>query len=181
MENFNLIVSTGREFETQAKSELWFNLLSIGDESPIIFSSEISGLVLGYTNKNPRELVYYLRNVMENLDLNYTQTIKKIYPVDQVVLTDLDLIKKKSLELIKNHPYCKEGTEFRISIRKRKTELETNEIINAIADNVKYPVNLQEFDWKLQLEIIGNYTGIGILKKKDIFSPVSKRRELMDQ
>ena len=175
MDNFNMVVSTGKNFETQAKAELWFNLLSIGDENPIIFSSNISGLVLAYTNKNPRDLIYFLRDVMENKDPNYTQNIHKIYPVDRVVLTEIDLIKEATLDLVKTHPYCKPNTEFRISIRKRNTDLETKEIIAVIADNLDFPVNLKKFDWNIQIEIIGNYTGIGILRESDIFRPNSKK------
>lgn len=178
MDNFNLIVSTGRNFEQQAKSELWFNLLSIGDDSPIIFKSEISGIILAYTKLEPRNLIYYLQDVMTHKDINYTQFIHKIYPLDQVVETDLEKIKLTTLDLIAHHPYCKPGTSFRITIRKRKTELNTNEIINAIADNLDFTVNLQEFDWNIQIEIIGNYTGIAILKKKDVFRPIRKRKTL---
>ena len=178
MENFNLIASTGRDFEQQAKAELWFNLISLGDDSPIIFKSEISGLILAYTSLPPKKVIHFLQDVMMSKDPHYTQFIHKLYPLDKVVPSEIGAIKQASLELINSHPYCQPDTEFRITIRKRRTELETQDIISAVADGIKYKVNLQNYDWNLQIEIIGGYTGIGIIKETDVFRPIRRRKRL---
>ncbi len=178
IDNFNLIVSTGKDFENQAKAELWFNLLSIGDDSPIIFNSEISGLVLASTSAEPRELIRFLNETINTKDIYYSQYIHKVFPLDMVVPTDLEEIKKGVVKLVETHPYCQPSSQYRITIRKRRTDLKTQDIITAIASNVDFKVNLQQYDWIIQIEIIGANTGIGILKDNDIFRPIHIRKEL---
>ena len=174
MIDFNLIISTGRDFETQAECEAWFNLLSIGDPNAIIQKSGIPGLILAKTDKDPRDLVYFLqKGFVENP--SYVQFIKKIYPIDGVVETNLDLIKEKAIELLNNRTKLDiEPKPFRISVRKRQTTLKTSEIIPIIADEIKNPVSLQDYHYNIQIEIIGDVSGIAILEENDIFSPESQ-------
>ena len=176
MKEFNLIVSTGRDFEIQAQNELWFNLLAIGDENPIIFNAGIQGLVLAKTKLPPRTLIQYMRSCLLTKDSEYCQFIQKIYPIDIVVPTELDRIRTTALELISTHPVCQDLTStYRISIRKRSTTLTTQELIGAIADVVPNKVSLQDYSWNLQIEIIGNDTGLAILETGDIFQPISEK------
>ena len=175
--DFNLIVSTGRDFETQAQNELWFNLLAIGYENSIMINAPgIQGLILAKTKLPPRTLIRYMRSCLLTKDSEYCQFIQKIYPIDIVVPTELDRIKVTALELISSHPVCQDpDSTYRISIRKRSTSLKTQEIIAAIADTVQHKVSLQDFVWSLQIEIIGNDTGIAILEAGDIFKPLSEK------
>ena len=177
MSDFNLIVSTGRDFEKQAQNELWFNLLAIGDENPIIFNATgIQGLILAKTKLAPRTLIQYMRSCLLTKDPEYCQFIQKIVPVDIVVPTELDRIQATALELIATHPACQDSAStYRISIRKRSTSLKTQDIIGAIADVVPNKVSLQEFMWNLQIEIIGNDTGMAILEAGDIFQPLREK------
>lgn len=177
MTDFNLIVSTGRDFEAQAQNELWFNLLAIGDENPIIFNaSGIQGLILAKTKLPPRALIRHMRSCLLTKDSEYCQFIQKIYPIDIVVPTELDRIKVIALELISSHPVCQDpDSTYRISIRKRSTSLKTQDIIAAIADTVHHKVSLQNFVWSLQIEIIGNDTGLAILQAGDIFQPLREK------
>ncbi|WP_457558345.1 THUMP domain-containing protein [Candidatus Harpocratesius sp.] len=180
MQKFNLLVSTAREFEEQAKTELWFNLMSLGDPNPIIYKSNFQGLILGYTNLPPRRLIYYLRDVITSKDVNYIQFIQKIYPIDLVTATELPVIKEAVLELIAESQICHVPTsKFRITVRKRNSPLRPEDIINSIAPLISNPVDLKNFDWNLQFEILGKQTGIAILSKDDIFKPISERRDLL--
>lgn len=178
IDKFNLIVSTGTDFEIQAESELWFNLLSVGDKSPIIFKSEISGIILAYSSIDPKILINYLHDILVYKNPNYCQFIQKIIPIHEVTTSEVNSIRESSLKLIKNHPYCIPNSEYRITIRKRRTKLESKELIDAIADSLKFKVNLQNYNWRLQIEIIGNYTGLAILRDSDVLRPNHLRKKL---
>jgi len=179
MKNFNLMVSTGRNFEDQAEYELWFNLLALGDESPIIFRSGNQGLILAKTTINPRDLIQYLREISQNKDKNYIQFIHKLTPIDIVVPSDLDSLKDGVLKLIENHPLTQDPkAKYRISVKKRQSSLQTAEIIDSIASTLQNDVSLKEYDWNVQVEVIGDSTGIALLRKSDIFKPISERRDL---
>ncbi len=181
MKNFNLIISTGRAFEEQAEYELWFNLLALGDESPIIFRSGNQGLILAKTTINPKDLIQYLREILQNKDKDkkYIQFIHKITPIDIVVPSNLDSLKEGLLKLIEKHPLSQDPKlKYRITVKKRQSLLKTSEIIDAIGSNVQNAVSLKDFDWNVQVEVIGDSTGIALLKKSDIFKPISEKRDL---
>ena len=179
MKNFNIMVSTGRNFEDQAEYELWFNLLALGDESPIIFRSGNQGLILAKTTINPLDLIQYFREITQNKDKNYIQFIHKLTPIDIVVPSDLDSLKEGVTKLIENHPLSQDSTaKYRISVKKRQSSLQTSEIIDKIASTIQNDVSLKEYDWNIQVEVIGDTTGIALLRKSDIFKPISEKREI---
>lgn len=180
MQNFNLVVSTARDFEIQAITELWFNLIALGDNSPIIYPSSYQGLILAQTSLPPRKIVYYLREIITSKDPEYIQFIQKIYPVDCIVPTEIPQIEAAIPELMKKSPLCESSdSKFRITIRKRNSPLQTDTIVNAIGSLVHHPVDLKHFDWNIQLEIFGNTTGIAIITEDDIFKPLSKQNEYL--
>ncbi|MHA1674306.1 MAG: THUMP domain-containing protein [Promethearchaeota archaeon] len=175
MQNFNLVVSTARDFETQAETELWFNLTALGDPSPIIYKSGLQGLILAYTSLPPRKIIYYIQEILATKDPNYIKFIQKIYPVDAVVATELPMIVDATKILVAKNPICQiPDSKFRITIRKRNSPLTTNEIISVIAHEIPHPVDLKNYDWNLQFEIVGNTTGIAILVPGDILSPLQE-------
>ncbi len=181
VKNFNLMVSTGRDFEEQAEIELWFNLLALGDESPIIFRSGNQGLILAKTAINPKDLIQYLREILYNKDKdnNYIQFIHKITPIDIVIPSNKDSLREGVLKLIENHPLCQDPkSKYRITVKKRQSLLQTSEIIDVIASTLQNDVSLKDFDWNIQVEVIGDSTGIALLKKSDIFKPISEARNL---
>jgi tRNA acetyltransferase TAN1 len=179
MKNFNLMISTGRTFEDQAEYELWFNLLALGDETPIIFRSGNQGLILAKTTIKPLDLIQHFREITQNKDKDYIQFIHKITPIDIVVPSTLDTLKDGVLKLIENHPMSKDfKSKYRISVKKRQSTLQTSDIIDAIASIIKNEVSLKDFDWNVQVEVIGDSTGIALLRKSDIFKPISEKRAL---
>ena len=170
MMNFNLIVSTARTFERQAECELWFNLLAIGDDTPIFSQTGNVGLFLAQTQCEPRRLIKHLQDSLTKHDPNSIRFLQKIYPIDVVVPTEIELIKQATLDLVAQHPVAKDpSSTFRVTIRKRQTRLKTNEIIPVIAGCFTNPVSLKEFDWNIQIEIVGDMTGIAILTANEYF------------
>jgi tRNA acetyltransferase TAN1 len=182
MRDFNLLVSTSRDYEMHAESELWFHLLILGDEAPIISKVGIPGLLIAKTHVDPRVVIKHFHSIIQTTDPNYIQFIQKIYPIDRVVISELDVIKAAALDLIKTHPLCqKSDSLYRITIRKRNTSLKTDDIIPFIAQDINYQVDLKNFDWNLEIEIIGDFTGIAIITEDDIFKPISEARDLIPE
>ena len=181
MNDFNLVVSTARDFERQAECELWFNLLALGDETPIIFRPGVPGLILAKTSIEPKQLGIFLQKMLDNRDPNYVQFIFKIYPLDTVVESSPEIIRDACLNLVKTHPLCQNpDSHYRITIRKRFTNLKTDAIISLIAEKISFAVSLQKYDWILQLEIIGDMTGIAILRDEDVFAPKKEKEHIIE-
>ena len=180
MLDYNLLISTARDFEGQAECELWFLLVAFGDETPIISKVGISGLLVARTHSDPRGFIDFLRKIMTEKDTNYFQFVQKIYPIDKTVASDIPSIKEMALELIKTHPLCRNPeSTYRITIRKRNTPLKTEDIITEIAAVIPYKVDLKQYNWNLEIEIIGDYTGLAIITEENIFKPISEQRTLL--
>ena len=69
---------------------------------------------------------------------------------------------------------------YRISIEKRNSNVSSKEIITKIADKIKNKVSLEFPDKVLLIEILGNITGISILKKSDILSIEKTKRSISE-
>ena len=67
---------------------------------------------------------------------------------------------------------------FRITIEKRNSNLSKNEIINKIAKNIPNKVSLNQPDWIVLIEIIGNNTGLAVLRDESILSLQKIKRSL---
>ena len=78
-----------------------------------------------------------------------------------------------------NEP-IKSGETYRISIEKRNSDLSSKEIITKIADKIKNNVSLEFPDKVVLIEILGNRTGISILKKSDILSVEKTKRSISE-
>ncbi len=171
--SFNLLLSTARDYEIHAESEMWFHLMMLGDDSPIISKMGIPGLLSIKTQIDARKVIHHFQDILKK-DPSYIQFIQKIYPIDRVVVSELDVIKITTLELIKEHPLCTPTSKFRVSIRKRNSPLKTDAIIQTITSDLKFKVDLKQYDWNLQIEIIGDKTGIAIITDNEIFRPLSE-------
>jgi tRNA acetyltransferase TAN1 len=166
--NFNLLVSTPRNFETDALAELDFLVHRIRPECQFNYGKTIvKGLIWGNViREDPVEIVHDIRDMVlkEKFPLQF---LLKFVPVQQVVITDLEEIEKY---IIDNLDKIEENETFKIIVNKRRIHDERTEIIDRIAKNVQRKVNLDEPDKIIRLEMIGKYTGISILKEKDVFS-----------
>ncbi len=69
---------------------------------------------------------------------------------------------------------------YRITVEKRHSVISTREIIDEIANKITNKVSLEKFDWMILIEILGNKTGISILKENDILSTQKLKRSLSE-
>jgi tRNA acetyltransferase TAN1 len=73
-----------------------------------------------------------------------------------------------------------DGETYRISIEKRNSDLSSKEIITKIADKIKNKVSLEFADKIILIEVLGNKTGISILKKSDVLSIEKTKRSISE-
>jgi len=172
LNNFNLLVSTSRFNEVNAKAELWFLLLICGDKYPIISSIEFSGLITAFTTLNAKDVIAKVKEILEK-DPNFFQYILKIIPIDYVCETNVVTIKEV---IQKNHEeYINHEESFKILLKRRKNEnIDRNSFIESIAKLIDNKVDLTNPDKVISIEVLGNKCGISFLKSDQIISSNSK-------
>lgn len=172
--NFNLLVTTYRHREYDALDELTLLLQRFGDESPILEIQEVSGIILAITNLNPFKLTTKYKELLAEEPWQFRYILRSI-PIERSFYTDLKNIDIEVENLVMKK--LKRNESFRITIEKRHTSLRSKEIISSIANKLsRYKVSLENPNWIILIEIIGNKTGISVLKEIDIFSSVMEKR-----
>ena len=164
--NFNLLASTSRYNEINAKSELWFTLLICNDSYPIISGIQFSGLITAYTNLTPKKVILKIKKIQEK-NPKFFQYILKIIPIDFICETETNTIK----QLINNtyKKFIDEKNSFKIVLKRRNNEkIERAKFIEKIANIINNEVDLENPDKVVRIEVLGNITGISFLKKNEI-------------
>ena len=72
--------------------------------------------------------------------------------------------------IIRLKDVIQENDSYRITIEKRNTDMSSTEIITDIAKIFPNKVSLNQPDWVVLIEILGDKTGVSILKENEIFS-----------
>ena len=85
-------------------------------------------------------------------------------PIERVVPTDLEEIKRVSLELAAR---IGEQESFRVTVEKRFTTLHSKDIIEAAAGDITRKADLENPDKILLIEVLGALTGVSLLKPSD--------------
>lgn len=166
MNNFNLLVSTSRFNEDNAKAEIWFTLLNCGDRYSIISNLDFSGLIVVVTTLNHRNVISKIKRILIK-DPNFFQYILKIIPIDYVCQTNINTIKI----IIQNHyrDYIHSDESFMIELNRRKNDLiDRDSFIESIAKFIDNKVNLENPDKIIRIEILRNVTGISFLQQDDV-------------
>ena len=81
--------------------------------------------------------------------------------------------------IIRLKDVIQENDSYRITIEKRNTDMSSTEIITEIAKIFPNEVSLNHPDWVVLIEILGDNTGISILKDSGIFS-LDKAKRMSD-
>jgi len=170
--DFNLIVSTSRFREEEAQDEILELLDMLGDPSGEAEITEIKGLLLTLTTLDPFDVVRRLKELVasEPWQVRY---VLRVLPVEVVVPTELDAIKQAAKDLA-----AKIGNDsFRITVEKRHSELESIEVIKAIAGEIESKVNLEDPGWIVLVQIVANQTGVSVIRPDQMFSSVVEKRK----
>ncbi|TFG17153.1 MAG: hypothetical protein EU531_04120 [Promethearchaeota archaeon] len=166
--NFNLLISTSRFNEENAKAELWFTLLMCGIKYPIISNLNYSGLLSAFINQDIRITISKIKKILDK-EPTFFQYILKIVPIDFVCDTDINIID----EIVKKYykDYINPDESFMINLKRRKSEIvERGSFINRIATGINNPVDLSNPDKIIWIEILGNRSGISFIRSSDIIS-----------
>ena len=172
----NLIITCARHFEPETEEELRDILREFGDSDVKISITKMSGILTAETKLEPIEVVRKIKEMLldEPWSVRYC---KRIIPIQKVIESKIEEIEKSVGEL--SNQILDEET-YRISIEKRNSELSSKEIITKIANKIKNKVSLEFPDKVLLIEILGNKTGVSILKKSDILSTEKTKRSMSE-
>ncbi len=172
----NLIITCARHLESETKDELRKFLTEFGDPDPKISISEMSGILTVETKLEPIEVVRRIKEILldEPWSIRYCL---RIIPIQKFIESEIDEIEKAVVDIAKK--IC-EGETYRISIEKRNSNLSSQEIISKIANKIKNKVSLEFPDKVVLVEILGNKTGISILKKSDVLSVEKTKRSISE-
>jgi len=171
----NLIITCARSLESETKNEISKILGELGDQEPEILNVGMRGILMVNTIIEPSKIIDYVKNKMieEPWLIRYCL---RIIPIQIITETEIDKIKQN---VIKLKDTIQKNDSYRITIEKRNTSISSNEIITEVAEIFPNKVSLNQPDWIILIEIIGNETGISILKNDELFS-LDKAKRMSD-
>ena len=171
----NLIITCARSLESETKNEISKILDELGDQEPEILNVGMRGILMVDTIIEPSKIIDWVRNkiVEEPWLIRYCL---RIIPIQSITETNIDKIKQN---VIKLKDSIQKNDSYRITIEKRNTSLSTNEIITEVAKIFPNKVSLNKPDLIVLIEILGDKTGISILKDSELFS-LDKSKRISD-
>jgi len=171
----NLIITCARSLESETKNEISKILDELGDQEPEILNVGMRGILMVNTIIEPSKIIDYVKNKMieEPWLIRYCL---RIIPIQRITETEIDKIKQN---VIKLKDTIQKNDSYRITIEKRNTDISSTEIITEIANIFPNKVSLNQPDWIVLIEILGNDTGISILKDDELFS-LDKAKRMSD-
>jgi tRNA acetyltransferase TAN1 len=171
LKDFNLLATTSRGNEKQMCNELSYLLKEeLGDHAPVVSKTGIRGLVAAKTSLNPSEVIEKFRAIVQERPYEFRYALR-IIPVERVVPTDLDEVKRAASELAAN---IGENETFRVTVEKRFTSLHTRDFIEAAA-TIDRKVDLENPDKILLIEVVGGLTGISLIKPSEVLAVVKEK------
>jgi len=171
----NLIITCARSLESETKNEISKILGELGDQEPEILNVGMRGILMVNTVIEPSKIIDYVKNkiVEEPWLIRYCL---RIIPIQSITETNIDKIKQN---VIKLKDSIKKNDSYRITVEKRNTSISTNEIITEVAKIFPNKVSLNKPDLIVLIEILGDKTGISILKDSELFS-LDKSKRISD-
>jgi len=172
----NLIITCARHLEPETEEELMSILDDLGDSEPKITITNMSGILTAETKLDPVEIVKKIKEMVLDEPWSVRYCLR-IIPIQKIVESQIDEIEKAVSEMSKQ---ILDDETYRISIEKRNSDLSSKEIITKIANQIKNKVSLEFPDRIVLIEILGNKTGISILKKSDVLSIEKTKRSISE-
>ncbi|MEK6817975.1 MAG: THUMP domain-containing protein [Thermoproteota archaeon] len=172
----NLIITCARHLETETRQELMGILEKLGDSEPTITITNMSGILTAETKLEPIEVVKKIKEMLldEPWCIRYCL---RIIPIQKITETKIESIEEGITDLIK---LISNGESYRISIEKRNSNISSQELISRVAKKIENKVSLEFPDKIILIEVLGNKTGIAIVKKEDILSVEKTKRSISE-
>ncbi len=176
LQDYNLLVGCPREREKAASSEVQYFIGDLlGDSGLRVSGTPISGLLACRTTLNPIEVVHRLREFALENPYQFRYAIR-FTPLEFCVRSDIsEIVRVTETQSTR----IKDDESFRVTVRRRHTTLKTMDVINAVAAVIPRKVDLDNPDKTLYIEIVGDWTGVSLLKpEEDILSIMSMRDDI---
>ena len=138
----------------------------LGDPAPMIAKTGIRGIVAAKTTFDPCEVIEKFRAIIRERPYEFRYALR-IIPVEKVVRTDLEEIKLAAAGLAAE---IGEGETFRVTVEKRFTSLHSQELIEAVATDIKRKADLENPDKILLIEVLGELTGMSLIKPSSVLA-----------
>ena len=170
----NLVVTCGRNLESEAEIEIKKILEENASEQSEILKTGMRGILTVETKMDPLKFIDYVKKKINDEPWSIRYCLR-IIPIQHITVTNLVEI-EQSVEDLKD--IIQKDDSYRITVEKRNSDISSLEVISAVAKIIPNKVSLENPDWIIQIEIFGNKTGISILKKNTIFSLEKAKRNL---
>lgn len=167
----NLIVTSAKGLEARASAELKEIALLSGMRKVSIERSAYDGVV-EVDVEDPKALLSFLTNFVRSEPFK-VRFIMRVIPVDRVVDTDIQAIKKAVKELASS---IAPNETFRVTVEARDSPYKDRELIDAVADVVDRKVDLESPDKIVFIQVFGEYTGVSVLSPDQIISIAKLKR-----
>ena len=171
----NLLVTCARSLETETKNEIEKILSELGDQEPKILNVGMRGILMVNTSVEPSKIIDWVKDKITEEPWLIRYCLRMI-PIQSMTETDMGEITKNVIRL---KDVIQKNDSYRITIEKRNTDISSTEIITEIANIFPNKVSLNQPDWIILIEILGNETGISILKNDGMFS-LDKAKRMSD-
>jgi tRNA acetyltransferase TAN1 len=169
---FNLIATTSRGNERPMTNEILYLLKDeLGDTEAQASKTKVRGLIVAKTALNPIAVIEKFHTILKERPYEFRYALR-ILPIERVVPTDLEEIKKATAELAAK---IGENETFRVTVEKRFTTLHTKDLIEAAAGDIKNKVNLESPDKILLVEVLGALTGLSVLKPNEVLAVIQEK------
>jgi len=172
--DFNLLATSEIRSQSEACSELWMLLRAVGDETPAVDRSPVRGLITARTKLDPVEAIQSLRDELHRSPDSF-RVLLRVMPIEAVVRTEIGVLAEAAQGLASK---IGEGESFRVTLEKRRTGLRSREIIDAVAEGIERRVDLEEPDWVVLVEIVGNHTGVSVVRPEGLLNVQKERAGL---
>ena len=172
----NLIITCPRHTEDEAANEIKNVLNEFGENQPEITITKMSGILTVTTRNEPLEIIKKIREKISD-EPWFLRYCLRLIPINGIVKTEINEITSE----VQKYVNCiKENESFRITVEKRNSKISSKEIIAKIAEKMSNKVSLEQPDWIILIEILGNITGVSVIKDNDVLSVEIVKRAISD-
>jgi tRNA acetyltransferase TAN1 len=172
LKDFNLLATTSRGNEKHMCIELSYLLKEeLKDPQPQVSKTGIRGLVAAKTALDPCTVIEKFRAILQERPYEFRYALR-IIPVERVVPTDLEEVKRAASELAAD---IGENETFRVTVEKRFTSIHTRDFIEAAATGIDRKVDLENPAKILLIEVVGGLTGMALVKPDCVLAVLKEK------
>ncbi|HLE74982.1 MAG TPA: THUMP domain-containing protein [Candidatus Bathyarchaeia archaeon] len=143
----------------------------IGDVAATVNKTGVRGLIAAKTTLDPYKVIEKFRAILQERPYEFRYALR-IIPIEKVVRTDLEEIKRAATELAAK---IGENEAFRVTVEKRFTSIHSRDFIEAAAADIQRKADMENPDKILLIEVIGGLTGMSLIKPSDILAVVKEK------